>query len=147
MCCHIPKLHIHVSVSDLYIPKIDLPILLQEICGTILGIYKSLTDRRMQKLELRGRAIPRKGIHKWDSRCSAGNLSPNPKKNIVYGMGPYAGVNYNLTLCPPQSRLQHIYHGQPYAGAALNPYARVDFNPMPETTLSPSQGLWVWPQE
>jgi hypothetical protein len=36
-------------------------------------------------------------------------------------MGPYAGAYYNLTLCPLQSRLQHIYHGQPYA--------RVDFIP------------------
>jgi hypothetical protein len=27
-------------------------------------------------------------------------------------MGPYDGVDYNLTLCPLQSRLQHIYHGQ-----------------------------------
>ncbi len=26
-------------------------------------------------------------------------------------MGPYAGVDYNLTLC----RQQHIYLGQPYA--------------------------------
>ncbi len=44
MCCHSPKFHIHVSESDLYIPTIDLPpILLQEICGPILGIYKSLT--------------------------------------------------------------------------------------------------------
>jgi hypothetical protein len=34
-------------------------------------------------------------------------------------MGPYVEVDYNLTLCPLQSRLQHIYHGQPYA--------RVDF--------------------
>ncbi len=34
-------------------------------------------------------------------------------------MGPCAGVEYNLTLCPFQSRLEHIYHGQPYA--------RVDF--------------------
>ncbi len=41
---HIPHFHIHVSVSDLYIPTIDLPILPQEICGPILGIYKSLTD-------------------------------------------------------------------------------------------------------
>jgi hypothetical protein len=41
----------------------------------------------------------------------------------------YAGDDYNLTLCPFQSRLQHIYHGQPYA--------RVDLNPMPESTLSP----------
>jgi hypothetical protein len=28
----------------LYIPTIDLPILLQEVCGPILGIYRSLTD-------------------------------------------------------------------------------------------------------
>ncbi len=43
---HSPNFHIQVSVSDLYIPTIDLPILLQEmyICAPILGIYKSLTD-------------------------------------------------------------------------------------------------------
>ncbi len=41
---HSPNVHIHVSVSDLKINTIDLPILLQEICGPILGIYKSLTD-------------------------------------------------------------------------------------------------------
>jgi hypothetical protein len=41
-----PKSHfrIHVSANDLYIPTIDLPILLQEICGPILGIHKSPTD-------------------------------------------------------------------------------------------------------
>jgi hypothetical protein len=33
-----PNVHIHVSVSDLYIPRIGLPIL---ICGQNLGIYKS----------------------------------------------------------------------------------------------------------
>jgi hypothetical protein len=44
LCAHSPNFHIHVSVSDLYIPTIDLPILLQEICGPILGIYKSLTN-------------------------------------------------------------------------------------------------------
>jgi hypothetical protein len=31
-----PNFHIHESVSDLYIPTIGLPILLQEICGPIL---------------------------------------------------------------------------------------------------------------
>jgi hypothetical protein len=52
-------------------------------------------------------------------------------------MGPYAGVDYNLTLCPLQSRLlQHMYHG--HWG---NPYAIVDLNPRPESTLSLSQGL------
>jgi hypothetical protein len=45
-------------------------------------------------------------------------------------MGPYAGVDYNLTLCPLQSRLQNIYPGLG--------------NPMPESTLSPSQGLRIW---
>jgi hypothetical protein len=30
---HSPNFHIHVPVSDLYILSIDLPILLQEICG------------------------------------------------------------------------------------------------------------------
>jgi hypothetical protein len=39
-----PNFHIHASVSDLYIPTIDLPILLEEICRPILGLYKSLTD-------------------------------------------------------------------------------------------------------
>ncbi len=62
-------------------------------------------------------------------------LRPNPKKNMGYGT--HAGVDYNLTLCPLQSRLQRIYHGQPYA--------RVDLNPVLESTLSPSQGLWILP--
>ncbi len=38
LCGHSPTFHVHVSVSFLHIPTIDLPILLQEICGSILGI-------------------------------------------------------------------------------------------------------------
>jgi hypothetical protein len=34
---HSRNLHIHMSVSDLYIPTIDLPILLQENMGTDPG--------------------------------------------------------------------------------------------------------------
>ncbi len=41
---HSNNFYIHVSVNDLYISTIDLPILLQETCGPILGVYKSLTD-------------------------------------------------------------------------------------------------------
>ncbi len=52
---HSPNFHIHVPVSDLYIPAIHLPILLQEICGPILGIYKSLTGTGMWELGLRPR--------------------------------------------------------------------------------------------
>ncbi len=40
-----PSIHIHVSASDLYIPTIGLPILLQENMWTDpVGIYISLTD-------------------------------------------------------------------------------------------------------
>ncbi len=42
-----PNFHIHVSVSELYIPTMELPFLLVEICGPILEIYKSLTDTSM----------------------------------------------------------------------------------------------------
>jgi hypothetical protein len=59
----------------------------------------------------------------------------NPKKNMVHEMRPYAGADYDLTLCPLQSRLQHIYYGQSYS--------RFDLNPVPESTLSPSQGLRI----
>ncbi len=40
----VPNFHIHVFVSDLFIPTIDLPFLLQKIYGPILEIYKSPTD-------------------------------------------------------------------------------------------------------
>ncbi len=36
--------HIYVSVSELCILTMGLPFLLKEICGPMLGIYKSLTD-------------------------------------------------------------------------------------------------------
>ena len=39
-----PNFHIHVSVSELYIPTMVLPVLLEEICRLMLGIYKSLRD-------------------------------------------------------------------------------------------------------
>ncbi len=58
---HSPNFHIRVSVNDLYIPTIDLPFLLQEICGPILGIGKSLTDTwNMWKLGLRPRNSPKR---------------------------------------------------------------------------------------
>jgi hypothetical protein len=39
-----PNFHIHATVSDLYIPTIGLPILQEEICRPLLGLYESLTD-------------------------------------------------------------------------------------------------------
>ncbi len=40
----------------------------------------------------------------------------------------YAGVDYNLTLCSLQSRLQHIIpHGQPYASRLFSPVRDLGF--------------------
>jgi|LakMenEpi03Aug12_release.lakeMendotaPanAssembly.Ray.scaffolds.fasta_scaffold1586895_1 hypothetical protein len=39
-------------------------------------------------------------------------LGAESKENMVYGTLQYAGVDYNLTSCPLQNRLQHIYYGQ-----------------------------------
>jgi hypothetical protein len=44
-------------------------------------------------------------------------------KEKQWCMGTQMPLPYNLALSPLQSRLQHIYHGQPYA--------RVDLNPVP----------------
>jgi hypothetical protein len=48
--------------------------------------------------------------------CSV--IWPIPKKKMWF-VGPYPRVNYNLTFCSLHSRLQHIYHRQPYAGVDL----------------------------
>ncbi len=54
-------------------------------------------------------------------------------------MGPYRMPELTITSPYVHSRVDsiHIYHGQPYS--------RVDFNPRPEWTISPSQGLRIWP--
>ncbi len=57
-----PNFHIHVSVSEFYIPTKGLPFLLEEICGPILGIYKSLTDTCMWKLGLRTRNSQKRNV-------------------------------------------------------------------------------------
>jgi len=56
----ISNFHIHVSVCDLYIPTIDLPILVQKMCGPILGIYKSLTDTCDMNVETEAVQFPEK---------------------------------------------------------------------------------------
>ncbi len=50
------------------IPKINLPILVQEICGVILGICINRSQTRECGNWDWGRTIPRKGTHKWDFR-------------------------------------------------------------------------------
>jgi hypothetical protein len=40
-----PNFHIHVSVSESYIPMMGLPVPLEEICRLILGIYEYTVNR------------------------------------------------------------------------------------------------------
>jgi hypothetical protein len=40
----VPNAYIYVSVIDLYVPRISLPIWLQQNRQTILGIYNSLKE-------------------------------------------------------------------------------------------------------
>ncbi len=76
---HSPNFHIHLPMSDLYIPTIDLPILLQEIRRPILEYIN-----RSQTLECGnwdwGRAIPRKGTHicVWFNICAFPHILGSP---------------------------------------------------------------------
>jgi len=60
--CLSPNFHIHMSVSELYIPTMGLPVLLEEIVKLVLGIYKSLKDTWMWKLGLRPRYSQKRNI-------------------------------------------------------------------------------------
>ncbi len=69
-----PNFHIHVSVSDLYIPRIGLPIWLQPNRQTDHGnIY--VTHRYMSNINERGHTVSFLGIHKLDFWYSASSLS------------------------------------------------------------------------
>ncbi len=68
-----PNFHIHASVSHLYIPTIRLSILREEICR-VVDLSWDFINRSLAHECWNwgwGRAIPRKGIHKGDFRCSA----------------------------------------------------------------------------
>ena len=58
-----PSFYTHISVRDLYVPRIGLPILMQE----------NMWTNHWQTHECWnwdwGRAVPRKGIHTWDFRA------------------------------------------------------------------------------
>jgi hypothetical protein len=63
-----PNFHIHVSVSDLYIPRIGSHISCNRIGRSIVGIYKSLTDTHECGNWDCGRAVPFLGIFVSDFR-------------------------------------------------------------------------------
>jgi hypothetical protein len=85
--------------------------------------------------------------------CLSKSSSPSLLLSLLYGppaapeaeskekhsvRGPHAGVDYNLTYV--HSRVDSSTFTM-----HVQPYARVDLKPMAEATLSPSQGLWIWP--
>jgi hypothetical protein len=55
-----PNFHFHVSVSELHIPTMGLPVLLEEICRLILGIYQLLKDTLMRKIGAEAALFPEK---------------------------------------------------------------------------------------
>ena len=74
LCGLSPNFHIHVSVRDLYIPTISLPIL-----NSAAGKYVDRTWEYINRSQTHecgnwdcGRSVPFLRIHKWDFRCSVG---------------------------------------------------------------------------
>jgi hypothetical protein len=73
-------------------------------------------------------------ISKWFAALTTNTynatvLRPNPKK--TWCMGAYAGVDYSIT--------------SPYVQSRVDSKTFTTGNPMPESTLPPCQGLWIWP--
>ncbi len=63
-------------------------------------------------------------------RCGEERDTSEAESKEKHGVwDPMPELTIPSTLCPLQSRFQHIYHGQPYARVDLNSYARVDFIP------------------
>jgi hypothetical protein len=106
-----------------------------------MGLPRSYSAHELTQLlsvDLPVREIHLEGIPQLDNLefCKPCLLEQNMDirggiQRKTWCIGPSAGDDYNLTLCPLQCRLQRIYHGQPNA--------RVDLNLMPESTLTLSQ--------
>jgi hypothetical protein len=83
-----PYFHIHVSVSELHIPSMGLPLLLEEVCRLILGIYKSLKDTWMWKLGLRPRYSQKRNIWtEFPLQCRGCVWSRGPTEKLPRDIG------------------------------------------------------------
>ncbi len=101
-----PHSYTHVSVRDLYISRIGLSILLKEICGPILGIFKPLTNTWMWKLGLRPRNSQKRNTDMGFSlQCAATKCM---EWGVVY-VKEYCLVEYHISV------LSFIWFGSPYA--------------------------------
>ncbi len=91
--CLVPNIYIHVSVSDLYIPRIGLPIFgWSKIGGTILVIYKSLKDTWMWKFYFGN--IEAAQFHFWE-------YTPLQWKSEI---------SWILLMCGRNCYVQYIHH-------------------------------------
>jgi len=67
---------------------------------------------------------------------------------MAYGLGPYGGVDYITSpyvesSVDSDSNICTWASGQPYS--RVDHYPLPESAPMPDSTLFPSQGLWIWP--
>ncbi len=58
-------------------------------------------------------------IERWENFCKLNFGTGGRIQRITWCIGPYVGVDYNLTLCPLHSRLQHIYRSSPMTESTL----------------------------
>ncbi len=91
------KRNIGISVpiatfTCLWAPMMGLPFLLEEICGLILGIYKSLTDKWMLKLGQRPRNSKKRNI-KTELPLQCGQSVSGTKRSWPRfpDLGPHTG--------------------------------------------------------
>jgi hypothetical protein len=90
------------------IPSIDLPILLREICGPILGIYLNRSQTQNVEIRTETAQFPEKGIRKWDFRCSAGKEKDTTMSLRLRG---YATTRNRTYIRRPQGR--RVRQGRP----------------------------------
>ena len=110
---HNRTFHSHVSVRYLYITTINLPILPQEICEPILEVCINSSQANECGNRDWGRAVPRKGIHKWDFRCSVWFAYESMTRMLLVTHLLFLLVPYNhctAALCFEMDRAFFGYH-------------------------------------
>ena len=78
----------------------------------------------------------------------------NNEKELTVSRGEFLEVREYIIKIAESKQKRGVWDPMPEL-SITSPYvhSRVDSNtftmgiPMPESTLSPSQGLWIWPQE
>jgi hypothetical protein len=106
---------------EIWLHRLCLPILLVQKNTELILFAKNLgkiCSRRICEIVRKFRVI--------SPKCS---FQLKETRNLKFNLGPFAGVDYNLTLCQPEST------------PTLYPMG----NPMQESTFFPSQGLRIWP--